>query len=77
MNWCFWEERRYLPGIEAGVLDLDPEEPVGDGAGRSADTEGWVADVGVARLATSLSSPADPSWNGRKNDTIRESQRIK
>lgn len=31
--------RRYSPGIEAGVFDLDPPEPTGDGAGRKIPPE--------------------------------------
>lgn len=32
-----------LPGNDAGVFDLDPEDPTGDGVGLRADTVGcWT-----------------------------------
>ena len=36
-----------VPGNEAGVFDLDPVEPAGEGGGRSADTLGCCSDVDV------------------------------
>lgn len=59
-------QRDNLPGSEAGVFDLDPVDPAGDGAGRSAATAGWTP-VGVEvfrEVSHPISSPPiRESWN--------------
>ena len=41
MRWHSWHDKKYPPETEAGVLDLEPEEPAGEEMGRNAETAGW------------------------------------